>query len=172
LPLSDDSQIDEFKELSELEFFLTMSFKLTLVDDFLVKMDIATMAHGLEARSPFLDHVLIDWANSLPDGLKLKGWSTKAILRAIAKKYLPHEVVIGPKRGFEIPLFRWLKKDLRQFRDEMILSRNTLISEIFNLDYLSQLVHGKIPMEPAAWAKRVWIILMLAVWDYYCNKLH
>jgi asparagine synthase (glutamine-hydrolysing) len=84
----------------ELEFFLP--------GDLLVKMDRATMANSLEARSPFLDHELLERVATFPPALLLRGWRTKAVLRAAAAGLLPEEVRRAPKRGFEVPLTSWL----------------------------------------------------------------
>ena len=84
----------------ELGFFLP--------GDLLVKMDRATMANSLEARSPFLDHGVIELAARLPVSLLLRGWRTKAVLRAATSGLLPDAVRRAPKRGFEVPLVRWL----------------------------------------------------------------
>jgi asparagine synthase (glutamine-hydrolysing) len=84
----------------ELEFFLP--------GDLLVKMDRATMAASLEARSPLLDHELLERAAMFPTGVLLRGWRTKAVLRAAARELLPARVRRAPKRGFEVPLETWL----------------------------------------------------------------
>ncbi len=84
----------------ELGFFLP--------GDLLVKMDRATMANSLEARSPFLDHRLLEFAARLPSPVLLRGWRTKAVLRAATHGLLPDEVRRAPKRGFEVPLATWL----------------------------------------------------------------
>ena len=84
----------------EIEFFLP--------GDLLVKMDRATMANSLEARSPFLDHELLERVATFPPALLLRGWKTKAVLRAATAGLLPEEVRRAPKRGFEIPLASWL----------------------------------------------------------------
>jgi asparagine synthase (glutamine-hydrolysing) len=79
-----------------------------LPGDLLVKMDRATMANSLEARSPFLDHHLVEIAARLPAAVLLRGWRTKAVLRAGTAGLLPDEVRRAPKRGFEVPLAAWL----------------------------------------------------------------
>jgi asparagine synthase (glutamine-hydrolysing) len=79
-----------------------------LPGDLLVKMDRATMANSLEARSPFLDHELLERLAAFPSSLLLRGWKTKAVLRAAAAGLLPEEVRRAPKRGFEVPLSSWL----------------------------------------------------------------
>ena len=84
----------------DLEFFLP--------GDLLVKMDRATMAASLEARSPFLDHVFLERVARYPSGLLLRGFRTKSVLRAAGVGLLPPEVRRAPKRGFEVPLEAWL----------------------------------------------------------------
>jgi asparagine synthase (glutamine-hydrolysing) len=84
----------------ELEFFLP--------GDLLVKMDRATMANSLEARSPFLDHELLERVATFPPSHLLRGWRTKALLRSATAGLLPDEVRRAPKRGFEVPLPSWL----------------------------------------------------------------
>jgi asparagine synthase (glutamine-hydrolysing) len=84
----------------ELEFFLP--------GDLLVKVDRATMANSLEARSPMLDHELLERVATFPPALLLRGWRTKAVLRAAAAGLLPEKVRRAPKRGFEVPLASWL----------------------------------------------------------------
>jgi asparagine synthase (glutamine-hydrolysing) len=79
-----------------------------LAGDLLVKMDRATMASSLEARSPFLDHKLLERVATFPPSLLVRGWRTKAVLRAATAGLLPEEVRRAPKRGFEVPLSSWL----------------------------------------------------------------
>jgi asparagine synthase (glutamine-hydrolysing) len=136
-----------------------------LPDDLLVKMDIATMAHGLEARSPLLDHVLFETVARLPAAVKLSGLTTKPILRALARSVLPPDVAGAPKRGFEVPLARWLEHDLRDLRDGLLLSPTGLMAERFDRDMLADLVHHPRRLEPTRWTRRVWTLMMLALWD-------
>ncbi len=136
-----------------------------LPDDLLVKMDIATMAHGLEARSPLLDHVLFETAARLPGAVKLDGMTTKPILRNLARRYLPADIADAPKRGFEVPLARWLEHDLRDLRNALLLSPTGLMAERFDAAAIADLVRGRIGLDPARWARRVWTLMMLAMWD-------
>jgi asparagine synthase (glutamine-hydrolysing) len=93
------SIVDRMRTL-DLEFFLP--------GDLLAKMDRATMACSLEARSPLLDHVLLERVAAFPSRLLLRGWRTKAVLRAATAGILPRTVRHAPKRGFEVPLLAWL----------------------------------------------------------------
>ncbi len=136
-----------------------------LPDDLLVKMDIATMAHGLEARSPLLDHVLFETVSRFPAAVKLDGWTTKPVLRALARRYLPPAVADAPKRGFEVPLTRWLDHELRDLRDDLLLRPTGLMVERFDRRGLSDVVHGAAALGPARWGRCVWTLMMLALWD-------
>jgi asparagine synthase (glutamine-hydrolysing) len=101
-PVPHASGSDPFTRMraQELNFFLP--------GDLLVKMDRATMASSLEARSPFLDHALLEVAATFPTAVLLRGWRTKAVLRAATNGLLPGDVRRAPKRGFELPLVAWL----------------------------------------------------------------
>ncbi len=149
---------------SALDRQLWVDARTLLPDDLLVKMDIATMAHGLEARSPLLDHVFFESAARLPGAVKLAGTETKPVLRALAERHLPAEVAAAPKRGFEVPLSRWLTHELRGLRDEVLLSPSGLLAERFDRGALTRLVENRRGLDPARWSRRVWTLLMLGLW--------
>lgn len=157
-------------KFSDLASIVRMDFESGLPDILLVKMDIASMAHGLEARSPFLDQELISLAFSFPNFVRLPGITTKPLLRELSKKYLPNQITRAPKRGFEIPLIRWLEKDLSQMRDDIILSDTGLLAGLFQRSYLESLLRGPAGkrLEPRRWANLVWMLLMLGLWDQEC----
>jgi len=144
--------------------FMAWDFFLNMHDDMLVKMDIATMAHGLEGRNPFLDHRLIEWAFSLPRDILLADLRTKPVLRSLAKRYLPAEISLAPKRGFEIPLIKWLREDLRDMVYDACLTRDGIVLDLFDRRYVNDLLDEKLPLDPDRWSKRVWILFMLAMW--------
>jgi asparagine synthase (glutamine-hydrolysing) len=133
--------------------------------DLLTKMDIACMHHGLEGRSPLLDTNLIHRA--WPMGLRYgrRGFSTKPILRQLARRYLPEVVCRAPKRGFEVPLIDWMRGELRDVAEDVLLSRNGLLQQLFRRDRLESLLREKQSLDPGSWARRVWILLMLGMWD-------
>ena len=150
---------------SALERHLWVDAQTLLPDDLLVKMDIATMAHGLEARSPMLDHVLFETAAQIPGDVKLPGTTTKPILRALADRYLPPEVAAAPKRGFEVPLTRWLEHDLREMRDDLLLNPTGIMADRFDRATLADLVRRPAGLSEARWTRQVWTLMMLALWD-------
>ena len=95
---------------------------LYLADDLLVKMDRASMAHSLEARSPFLDHTLMEFVASLSPKMKLAGNQKKYLLKASLRGEIPDEILDRPKMGFCVPLARWFQEDLREMAHDVLLS--------------------------------------------------
>lgn len=148
-----------------IDRMLAIDFATTLPNDLLVKMDIASMAHGLETRSPLLDHVLIDTASRYRESVKLGGRQTKPLLRALAERYLPEPICSAPKRGFEVPLVRWLREDLCDMRNDLLLSHTGLLADLCDRSYLERLVRERTALDPRRWSTRVWMLLMLALWD-------
>jgi asparagine synthase (glutamine-hydrolysing) len=151
--------------LPPFQHFLALDFLLNMHDDMLVKMDISTMAHGLEGRNPFLDHRLVEWAIGLPPEVKLKGAGTKPLLRELAHRYLPQEVATAPKRGFEIPLIEWLRHDLRELVYDCCLASGGMIMGLFNRAYIEDLLAERLPLDPDRWSRRVFTLLVLAMWE-------
>jgi len=160
-----EDQYNRLRGVGFVDRMLATDFATSLPNDLLVKMDIASMAHGLETRSPLLDHVLIDTAARYHESVKLGGRRTKPLLRALAERYLPEPIRTAPKRGFEIPLVRWLRKDLRAMRDDLLLSRSGLIADLCERSYVERLVNERTGLDPRRWGTRVWMLLMLALWD-------
>jgi asparagine synthase (glutamine-hydrolysing) len=134
-----------------------------LPDDFLVKMDIATMANSLEGRSPFIDHVLVELAVSLPDRLRASAFQTKPLLRELARERLPAAVVKAPKRGFEVPMASWLRHELRGLLQETILAPDARIRSIVRPAVVSRLAWEHMT-ERRDHAMRLWALLNLEWW--------
>jgi len=98
---------------SYLDHLLNIDTRLWLADDLLAKVDRATMAHSLEARVPYLDQNLYAWCARLDAGQKVGGGVAKILLKRLAERYLPREIVYRPKQGFTMPLDRWMAHELR-----------------------------------------------------------
>lgn len=103
--------------LHPIEIFMLWDLKYLLPDDFLVKIDRATMYHSLESREPFLDHRLVEFCLRLPLHYKIQNGQTKYLLRRVVERYIASEYFNRPKMGFSIPLFNWFKKDLDNLFD-------------------------------------------------------
>jgi asparagine synthase (glutamine-hydrolysing) len=134
-----------------------------LPNDLLVKVDIASMANSLEARSPFLDHNLIEFAASLPEGLKQKGFGTKTLLKKVASRLVPKEVIYRQKMGFAVPIRYWLGNELQDFTKDVLLSETAAKRGLFDSHYVEKLIdeqqHGT---QDNSW--KIWTLLMLELW--------
>ncbi|MFC1783122.1 asparagine synthase (glutamine-hydrolyzing) [Planctomycetota bacterium] len=170
--LSEDNYSEEFQEdfeqinnseLSGLKKIMNLDFDTFLTSTLLVKMDIATMAHSLEGRSPFLCKEFLEYAPTLPDDYKIKGKTTKYILRELAKKYLPPELIYQPKRGFEIPLKRWVEGQLKEIIYDN-LDRDCYSGNFVKKDFLSNLLHKRIRISDEKRAQILWTLLGLEIW--------
>jgi asparagine synthase (glutamine-hydrolysing) len=95
-----------------MELFMLWDLKYLMPDDFLVKIDRATMYHSLESREPFLDQRLVEFCLRLPLSYKIRNGQTKYLLRKVLSRYIPLSYIDRPKMGFSIPLFNWFKKDM------------------------------------------------------------
>ena len=115
---------------SDVKSFMRSDYRLVLADGLLPKMDMATMAHSLEARSPLLDVPLAELAWSLPDRWLVSAARTKPLLRDLAKAFLPPTIVRAPKRGFEVPIGRWLDHELRDAVGDLLLSPKSRVSAL------------------------------------------
>ncbi len=100
---------------------LDVDVGLYLPDDLLTKIDIATMAHSLEGRSPLLDPELMEFAASLPSHMKVRGRQKKVALRAALRGWVPDQVLDAPKQGFVVPMAEWLRGDLRDLAYDSLL---------------------------------------------------
>ena len=134
-----------------------------LPEDLLVKVDIATMAHGLEGRSPFLDHELMQFAAALPAHLKLRGAEQKFLLRRLAERRLPATLLTLPKKGFGVPIDRWFREDLRETLRDALFDGRLAARGYFDMRVVQQLFDehqgGRV-----AWHLQLWNLLMLELW--------
>jgi asparagine synthase (glutamine-hydrolysing) len=152
---------------NNLDLLLAKDFESELPYDLLVKMDIATMAHGLESRSPFLDSKLVEHSMSIPSSCKLNGIQTKPLLRKIASRHLPSSILNLPKRGFEIPLKDWLTGELKTQCHDMLLNSSGIVAEIFNKPRIESILNDKktINSQHSRWEQLVWTLFVLSNWD-------
>src|SRR5205823_3041104 len=104
-----------------LDVLLEVDVRSYLPDDLLVKVDVASMAHSLEVRSPLLDHEVMEFAASLPPRYKARGTRRKRIVRRAYQGVVPDSTLNGPKRGFGVPLVDWFRGDLERYAREVLL---------------------------------------------------
>jgi asparagine synthase (glutamine-hydrolysing) len=134
-----------------------------LPDDLMVKIDVASMAHGLEARSPLLDHVLMEWASGIPDQVKMAHGVTKALFKSAMEPYLPAELLYRRKMGFSCPVDQWFRNELKQLAYDTLLSRSAQERGLFRPDYVLRLLdeHCNLARDHHT---RLWGLLMLELW--------
>ena len=134
-----------------------------LPDDLLVKMDIASMAVSLEARSPFLDHHLMEFAASLPARLKLKGITTKYVLKRGLRGLLPEQNLTRAKMGLGVPIGRWFRGRLKGFLSEAILSDRALCRGYFNPGAVKNIVDQHVSGR-RDYGALLWVMMMMELW--------
>jgi asparagine synthase (glutamine-hydrolysing) len=146
-----------------LDRSLYVDLKTYLADDILVKVDRMSMAHGLEVRAPFLDHRVVEFVATLPAGLKLRGRTTKFILREAMRPVLPGAVLAKPKHGFTAPIGRWLGHELRDLVEDLLFDPRAEQRGWFNSRTVKQLWADHHEGVRDA-SHQLWILLVLELW--------
>ncbi|MSQ10023.1 MAG: asparagine synthase (glutamine-hydrolyzing) [Dehalococcoidia bacterium] len=148
---------------SELNRVLHMDMKLYLESDILMKVDRASMANSLEARVPFLNLEMLELANQVPIELKLKGFTRKYLLRRIMKGVLPENIINRPKKGFNIPVAKWFRHELKGLLLDTLSRDRVQRQGLFRYEavevLLSQHFSGKRDNR-----KQLWTLLVLQLW--------
>jgi asparagine synthase (glutamine-hydrolysing) len=134
-----------------------------LPDDLLVKVDVASMANSLEARSPFLDHEFMEFAATIPSRLKLKGRSTKYILKEALRGILPDEVLFREKMGFGVPIDHWFRHELKEMAYDTLLGTQSRSRGYFNEDFVKRILDEHVSGK-WNWQYHIYNLLMLELW--------
>ena len=138
-------------------------FHTYLPDDLMVKVDVASMAHGLETRSPLLDHVLLEWAARIPPEVKMAGGRTKALFKAALAPYLPGEILRRRKMGFGCPIDQWLRRELKDLAYDTLLAPAARERGLMRPGYVERLLDEHCSYH-ANHHTRLWALLMLELW--------
>ena len=146
-----------------LDAALNLDLSLYLPDDLLVKIDIASMAVGLEVRAPMVDHEFVEFVARLPTRFKRSGLSTKVILRKAMKGILPKHILNRPKRGFAVPLDHWFRGQLKDLIRDTLLSQCSTGRGYFNRDVIEAMIDAHISGR-ADHQNELWALLMLELW--------
>jgi len=158
--------LDKYKE-AEAESFLDKTLytdvMMYLPDDLLVKVDVASMANSLEARSPFLDHEFMEFVAKIPSELKLRGKTTKYILKEALKGILPDEVIFRQKMGFGVPIDHWFRNDLREMAYDTLLSDRAVQRGYFKKEAVKKILDEHTSGK-WNWHNHIWNLLMLELW--------
>ncbi|MDQ4120848.1 MAG: asparagine synthase (glutamine-hydrolyzing) [Acidobacteriota bacterium] len=135
----------------------------TYLHELLMKQDQMSMAASIESRVPFLDHKLVEFTARLPEKFKIRGKTTKWILREAMKNVLPAEILTRKKMGFPVPLGNWLRGEFRSIVDEFVLSERSLNRGIFDADFVRELVARHNAGENHD--ERIWFLINFEIWQ-------
>lgn len=136
----------------------------TLLPDLLLtKLDVATMAHGLEARSPLLDLRLVELSSQIPVGRKIQYGQSKYLLKRLAHKYLPREMINRGKQGFSLPTSDWLRGDLGTLLAPLLLSPQAKARQYFEPEIVAHFINEH-RLGRADHGQRLWSLLLLELW--------
>ena len=154
--------IEESDAETLLDKLLAADLK-TYLHELLMKQDQMSMAASLESRVPFLDHKLVEFATRLPEAMKLRGWTTKYVLRKAMRGVLPPEILTRKKMGFPVPVGSWFRGAFRRVIDDYVLSERALERGVFNPDYVRELVARHAAGENHA--ERLWMLVNFEIWQ-------
>jgi asparagine synthase (glutamine-hydrolysing) len=146
-----------------VEQMQSLDTRLYLAEDILTKVDRASMAVSLEVRAPFLDHRVAEFAASLPANYKLRGRTTKYILKRAIKDSLPPFVIRRGKKGFGVPVAEWLKGKLRPLSRDLLSPERMRQAGVFNPEYVTRL-QDEHERGIANHRKLLWTLLMFELW--------
>jgi asparagine synthase (glutamine-hydrolysing) len=149
--------------VAPLDRLLDIDVHSYLPDDLLVKMDIASMAHSLEVRSPMLDHLFMETVARLPAGLKLDRGTTKKVFKDALRAWLPDHILDRPKHGFGVPMGDWLRGELRTLPTDVLLDPRAVSRGLFRPDGVQQLIddHAVGRFDNS---KKLWSLIQLEIW--------
>ena len=156
--------LDDSAARRPLDRMLDADLRLWLPDDLLMKMDKMSMAASIEARVPLLDHPLVEWAARLPDRLKVERLEGKVLLKRLARRLLPREVVDRRKVGFTVPLAPWFRGPLRDLLVDVLLSPTALARGLYEPQVLRGYVEDHLSGRRDR-ARELWTLLTLELWQ-------
>ncbi len=146
--------------LSRMQYFDT---KIYLPDDILVKVDRMSMAHSLETRAPLLDYHLVEFAAGIPPHLQMKDGKGKYILRKLAKKFLPQQILTKKKQGFAIPANEWFQKELFDYAYQLLTANRFKTRGYFNQKNIDLMLteHKQGKRDYSNW---IWSLIIFELW--------
>lgn len=158
-----DKAFDECGSKDIVDLVMSTDIKTNLLDDLLVKMDIATMANSLEGRSPFLDHKMMEFCAAMPSNMKIKGTKLKYILKKALSRALPKEILSRGKMGFGVPLNSWFRSELKDYSYGILMSGDCVNRGYFKKDAIKKILDEHAAGKANNGA-RIWALLFLELW--------
>jgi asparagine synthase (glutamine-hydrolysing) len=149
--------------LDPLSQMLYIDTRASLPDDHLMVNDKTSMACSLEARVPFLDYRIVEFIESLPPHLKLRGFEGKYLHKRATEKWLPRSIVYSKKKGFDNPIEKWLRGKMRPFVDEFLFSESSSIHTYFNVDFIKTLIRRH-EQEKEDYLRHIYLLISFELW--------
>jgi asparagine synthase (glutamine-hydrolysing) len=140
-----------------------LELKLRLPELLLMRVDKITMATSVEARVPFLDRHLVEYAMGLPSDLKVNGKTGKHILKRALESILPHDLLYSKKRGFGAPVREWFRTDIGEAYSDGLLNSTIWKRDYFNRDFVERML-AEHRAEHTDWSFHLWALLNLSLW--------
>lgn len=145
-----------------LDKMLYIDTKTWLVDDLLLKADKITMANSIELRVPLLDHVVLEYAASLPTDFKLRGFTTKYLLKKAFEGRVPREILNRKKTGFPVPYDRWMSSELNDYIRDILLDEKTIGRGYFQRGAISRMLDAD--HRNPIYSKEIFLLVVLELW--------
>lgn len=160
-----NSILAAFDKGQEINEVLLSDMSLVLPNDMLIKVDLMSMANSLEVRTPFLDHDFVEFAFSLPDEYKIDGDMKKKILQDAFKNDLPEVIYKRPKHGFEVPLLKWFRNELKPLIVDGLLSKSFIEEQgVFNVNVVESLKKQLFSANPVDSHAKIWALIVFQHW--------
>jgi asparagine synthase (glutamine-hydrolysing) len=156
----DPDYVDE----DDFNSVLRADFNIVLEGDMLIKADTMSMRHGLEMRSPFLDHELVEYVMQLPSEYKIDRKHRKKILKDACADLLPAEIFTRRKQGFEVPLLNWFRGDLQGLIDDLLGNSFLKQQQLFHPKAIAQLRKQLMSTNPGDSAAKIWGLIVFQTW--------
>lgn len=154
--------------LDTMSDYLIADQRLVLPNDMLKKVDLMSMQHALEVRTPFLDHRVVEFANSLPIDYKMDTKIGKLVLKQAFRDMLPNEILLRKKQGFEVPLQEWLGSEISALLDSDLFSQEYIEEQgIFQFEYINRLLKS---VKSNDFGEKIYVLWSLIIFQYWHNK--
>ena len=154
--------MDDTNDLEYMDRIFYLDFNSYIPDDLMAKVDIATMANGLESRSPLLDHKFVELAAKIPSNLKVGFNKKKYIFKKMLEGYLDEDVLYRKKQGFAIPLKHWFRNELKDYIGDVLLDVNGLVLQIMKRKMVERLLEEHYNGKDNG--KKLWTLMVLNLW--------
>jgi asparagine synthase (glutamine-hydrolysing) len=158
-----EQAFERFGHLPEKAQLMAFDFETYLPEDCLVKVDRMSMAHSIESRVPLLDHLVVEFAASLPASMKMPGGRLKHLLKELAFSFVPREILDRPKQGFGVPVGHWFRGELREAFGDILGSPLTRQRGYFNDAFINRILSEHLDGKRDH-SSRLWQLLVFELW--------